>query len=42
MHFSIADRTITLNAREFAQFSTIPSQRDAGRPEIWRAQLGQL
>lgn len=42
MHVSIADRTISLNAREFAEFTTGPSAAGYGRMDLWRAQLGQV
>jgi len=42
MHVSITDRTIALNAREFAEFSTGPGAGGFGRMELWRAQLGQV
>ncbi len=42
MHVSIADRTIALNAREFAEFTTGPSAAGYGRMDLWRAQLGQV
>lgn len=41
MHLSVATRTITLNAHEFADFTAGPSGGGGGRPELWRAQLGQ-
>ncbi|MBE2215073.1 MAG: helicase [Opitutaceae bacterium] len=42
MHVSITDRTIALNAREFAEFTTGPGAGGYGRMELWRAQLGQV
>ncbi len=41
MQLSVAARTITLNAHEFAEFTAGPSGAGGGRPELWRAQLGQ-
>jgi Rad3-related DNA helicase len=42
MHVSIHERTIALNAREFAEFTTGPGAGGFGRMELWRAQLGQV
>lgn len=42
MHISITDRTIALNAREFAEFTTGPGAAGYGRMDLWRAQLGQV
>lgn len=42
MHVSIPDRTISLSAREFAEFSTGPAAAGYGRMDLWRAQLGQV
>lgn len=41
MHLSIADRTISLNAREFAEFTTGPGVGGMGRFDPMRAQIGQ-
>lgn len=41
MHLSIADRTIALNAREFAEFTTGPVGGGLARFDPMRAQIGQ-
>ncbi|MEJ1973159.1 MAG: hypothetical protein WDM96_12070 [Lacunisphaera sp.] len=41
MHFSLADRTITLSVGEFAGFSLGPQEGSSGPSGLWRAQLGQ-
>ncbi len=41
MQLSAATRTITLNAREFAEFTTGPSGGGFARPDPLRAQIGQ-
>ncbi|RME72150.1 MAG: helicase, partial [Verrucomicrobia bacterium] len=42
MQFSVADRSITLNAHEFAEFTTGPIAGGARRFDPARARLGQL
>lgn len=41
MQLSPATRTLALNAHEFADFTAGPALGTGGRPDLWRAQLGQ-
>ncbi len=41
MHFSLADRTVSLSVGEFANFSLGPQESSGGPQGLWRAQLGQ-
>jgi DNA excision repair protein ERCC-2 len=41
VHFSLADRTVSLSVGEFAGFSLGPQESGGGPQGLWRAQLGQ-